>query len=98
MRIADGINAELSQLGQPAFPNRKRHRRAERTAVVMQAHALDLKIAAIHPKAGVRVEVKFADTERDRLLVDRLTTRTNACHRLVQNAFSDVPQLRIFDL
>ena len=69
MRRADGIHAERFQGLQPFFPDPQRHRRAERPAVRVQTHALDLEIFVVQPETGVGVEMKFPDAKGRGLLI-----------------------------
>ena len=72
VRGADGVDAELAQLGEAAFPDGERNGGADGAGVGVESYAVDLVMDAVEEEALVGVEVEFADAERDVFLVDGL--------------------------
>src|SRR5690242_2401189 len=86
--VSDRVGAELSKLSETTLPHRERHGGAKSAAVMMKAHSFDLDVAAVYPKTSRRLEMDFANTEGDGLLVERFVGCFNTYDRLVENAFA----------
>ena len=63
VRGADGIYAERFQGREPFLPDAQRHGHAQSAGILMQTDALEFEIIFVQPKAGVRVEMKFANAK-----------------------------------
>ncbi len=86
----DGVHAELLEGLQAPFPGADRDGGAECAGVAMKADPFDFEVTAVEPKAGIRVEVEFADTERNGLFVKA----GNLHYGAVERAVVEVPELR----
>src|SRR5207248_2420005 len=97
---ADGIDAEAAEFLEAALPDRKRNRRAERAAVVVETNALQLEILPVEPETGVGFEFERADAERDFFVLKHRVVPAlldDVDRSAIQTRRSDVPQLRMFD-
>ena len=83
VRGAHRIDAERHQPLEPPFIDGQRHRHAERSAICMDRHALQLDVAAIEPESARRLESGIANAEGDALLIEQLPVgRADAQQRL----------------
>src|SRR5262249_44601410 len=97
VRGADSVDAELPQFGQAMFPHADRHRSAERSAIVMQAHALEYEIRIVQPETAGRLEPGVADSESDRIIVKGETAGADPAYGPVKLRMTEVPESRVLD-
>lgn len=94
VRGADAVHTEASEDGKPALPDVERHRGPHGTAVVVQAHSLDLEILVIEPEAGVGAELGTADAEARGDGIDDLLAAKHLGGELIECGRIDGPELR----
>ena len=70
-------------------------RRANRSAVVVQADAVEPYIPAVKPETGGRLEMGVTNTERSDIIVDDDSIGYDFTYGFIKIRAVDVPKLRI---
>jgi len=95
VRGANGIAAHVLQQVQPPDPHALGDRRAHRTAVVVQAHALELHWLVVEEKTAINVKSDAADPNRRLVGINDLASSLHATAHSIEIRRVRRPQPRM---